>query len=255
MGIQAKLANFTLVTVMRPVFYESDGNGGKGAELFTLESLRISNFTQEGPTKTAKGGFNANTILRYGKTMRLEMEDVIGKEAALTSLMGVEYVAGAGATSSVSATETFEALAGQTIFTLANVMDGTIGDATVLVDGAVATTPAKVGANAISVSDVLAGGEIVSVTYNHIIQAGEKYSITNKFATPKYIEGTTYVIDPSDGSKQWIQVHVPSFLPDSLYSFTMEAEGDFGVLAIAGEVQANDCGEFMWFGDETNHTC
>lgn len=252
MSIQTKLTNFALVTVMKPTFYESN-NGVKGSELFTLDSLRISNFTQEGPTKTAKGGYNANTILRHGKTMRLEMEDVIGKSAALTSLMGVVYNAGSGATTSISTTETFTAIAGQTVFTLGNAIDGLIGTVTVLVNGQPALNPAKVGTNAVSI-DAPSAGAIVSITYNYVSYDTEKYTVTDKFATPKYIEGTTYVINPADGSKQWIKISIPMFLPDSLWNMTMESEGDFGVMSIAGEILANDCGEFYFFGDSAE-TC
>ena len=35
------------------------------------------------------------------------------------------------------------------------------------------------------------------------------------------------------------------FLPDGVFEMTMESEGDLGMISIAGELFANDCGEFF----------
>ena len=55
-------------------------------ELASIDSLSISNITQEGPRKEARGGLYAQPKVRYGKTMRLEMEDVLLNKAALVAL-------------------------------------------------------------------------------------------------------------------------------------------------------------------------
>ena len=57
---------------------------------FTLDSLRISNITQEGPIKEARGGQENMPIIRHGKTVRLEMEDVIMHDGALELFMGAK---------------------------------------------------------------------------------------------------------------------------------------------------------------------
>lgn len=56
----------------------------------TLDSLTISNVTQEGPRKEIRGGKNAIPIVRYGKTMRLEIEDAIFNISALEALADVQ---------------------------------------------------------------------------------------------------------------------------------------------------------------------
>ena len=112
------LKRFGFVTVIEPKFYElKKANGDNityqmikdditqfnlaekavpksGVLLYpakvALDSLRVSNITQEGPTKSAKGGLHAKTQMRYGKTMRLEMEDVVGRIDVLENLMGAE---------------------------------------------------------------------------------------------------------------------------------------------------------------------
>ena len=59
-----------------------------------LDTLKTSNITQEGPTKTVTGGQNASPLLKFGKTARLEMQDALGNAEALEALGGmtVEYV-------------------------------------------------------------------------------------------------------------------------------------------------------------------
>ena len=43
----------------------------------TLDSLTISNITEEGPRKEGRGGKNNRPVIRYGKTSRLEMEEIV----------------------------------------------------------------------------------------------------------------------------------------------------------------------------------
>jgi len=62
--------------------------------LATLECLTISNITQEGPRKEVRAGREAQPCIRYGKTMRLEMETVIFNSSVLATLGGAVVVAG-----------------------------------------------------------------------------------------------------------------------------------------------------------------
>lgn len=61
--------------------------------LCKLDTLKVANVTVEGPTKTVTGGQYANTLLKYGKTARLEMQDALGNAEAIEALCGglVEY--------------------------------------------------------------------------------------------------------------------------------------------------------------------
>ena len=59
--------------------------------------------------------------------------------------------------------------------------------------------------------------------------------------------GQTFVIDSVTGNKEWINIYIPQFLPDSIFNQTMESEGDFGAMNIAGDILANDCGIFYEF--------
>lgn len=56
-----------------------------------LDTLKIANLTQEGPTKTITGGQYANPLLKYGKTMTMEMQDALGRAAVLEEFFGCHY--------------------------------------------------------------------------------------------------------------------------------------------------------------------
>jgi hypothetical protein len=53
-----------------------------------LDTLKIANVTQEGPTKTITGGQYSNPLIKFGKTARLEMQDALGNAAAIEALCG-----------------------------------------------------------------------------------------------------------------------------------------------------------------------
>ena len=57
--------------------------------LCRLDTLKVANISQEGPTKTITGGQNASPLLKYGKTARLEMQDALGNIDALEALGGL----------------------------------------------------------------------------------------------------------------------------------------------------------------------
>lgn len=56
----------------------------------TIECLTISNITQEGPRKEVRGGRKNKPCVRWGKTMRLEMEDVVLRLPLLNTFFRVE---------------------------------------------------------------------------------------------------------------------------------------------------------------------
>lgn len=56
-----------------------------------LDTLKIANFTQEGPTKTITGGQYVNPLIKYGKTMTCEMQDALGRAATMVEFFGCNY--------------------------------------------------------------------------------------------------------------------------------------------------------------------
>lgn len=65
----------------------------EGGVICKLDTLKVANVSTEGPTKTVTGGKYANTLIKYGKTARLEMNDALGNAEAIEALCGgvVEY--------------------------------------------------------------------------------------------------------------------------------------------------------------------
>ena len=144
---------------------------------FVLDSLTISNITQEGPVKEARGGIHGKPIIRHKKTLRLEMEDVVARLDTLEHFFGA-----------------------------------TIG------------------------------------------QDGQSFTITDKFPKKLTLIGRTYVVDKETGGRVWVKLKFNKFLPDGVFEIGMEAEGDIGMIGIAGELFPNDCGDYFT-ATKINSTC
>lgn len=63
--------------------YKDDSN-----YICKLDTLKIANVTQEGPTKTVTGGQFSNPLIKFGKSARLEMQDALGNANAIEALCG-----------------------------------------------------------------------------------------------------------------------------------------------------------------------
>jgi hypothetical protein len=91
---------FGIVTVMNAAVYKAltvDQYKTKTAyeivkeatnPICTLDTLKIANVTQEGPTKTITGGQFSNPLVKFGKSARLEMQDALGNSKAIEALCG-----------------------------------------------------------------------------------------------------------------------------------------------------------------------
>ena len=66
----------------------NDYNAATRPLLARLDTLKIANANQEGPSKTITGGQYANPLIKFGKTMTLEMQDALGDARALDALNG-----------------------------------------------------------------------------------------------------------------------------------------------------------------------
>lgn len=240
--LQTMLARFGFVTVIKPTFYEV----GSATPLFTIDSLRISNITQEGPNKTVKGGLYANTQMRYGKTMRLEMEDVVGRIEVLERLMGAKLIDGLTPTDRADEAIFVAYEDGQSVFAVQYEIKA--ASSPVVLRNGVAE-PATFVNNVVTITTAgnVVEGDIISISYTYVDQNTEKVQITDKFAPAVKIMGQTFVINSITGEKEWVYIHIPKFLPDSVFEQTMESEGDFGAMNIAGDILANDCGVFYEF--------
>lgn len=78
------LKGFTPYQIYKGITDKSEGL----TPLCTLDTLKISNISIEGPSKTVSGGQYANPIIKFGKTARLEMQDALGRIDAIDALCG-----------------------------------------------------------------------------------------------------------------------------------------------------------------------
>ena len=101
------MKGFGVVTVMDVKLYKLGSNKsylGNDSALtpddfeeksnYVLDTLKIANFTQEGPTKTITGGQYSNPLIKYGKTMTCEMQDALGRAETLVEFFGCESTDG-----------------------------------------------------------------------------------------------------------------------------------------------------------------
>lgn len=86
------ITKFAAVTVFDAKIYKNidwtDGkynyNTIKGkVEEFTLDTLKVSNITAEGPSLTITGGKNDDVLVKRGKKYRMEIQDALGTFKAL----------------------------------------------------------------------------------------------------------------------------------------------------------------------------
>jgi hypothetical protein len=97
---------FGVVTVMNAKIYKlKEGYSYTGATSaltpsnfeyanLYLDTLKITNLTMEGPTKTVTGGQYSNPLIKYGKTMTMEAQDALGRFETLNRFFGCEEING-----------------------------------------------------------------------------------------------------------------------------------------------------------------
>jgi len=188
-----ELKDFAFATVMDVEIYpEGTSEFTEANRIAKLDSLTMSNITQEGPQKETRGGTAAEPIIRFRKTVRLEMEDVVVTPEAMRALFGA-----------------------------------TLYDQ---------------------------DGERIT-DYDPENDKITGFGITDTFAKMLTLTGKTFVIDRSTGDRRWIDITFKRFLPDSVLDMMMEAEGDLGVVNVAGELFPDECGEYFTLGRIASPEC
>ena len=93
---------FGIVTVMNAKVYDApEASRLKGLTAYgvynayknepylcEIDTFKVANVTQEGPSKTVTGGQYSNPLIKFGKSARLEMQDALGRAAAIDALCG-----------------------------------------------------------------------------------------------------------------------------------------------------------------------
>lgn len=88
-------------------------------KLAYIDSLKIANLTMDGPSKTITGGQYSNPLIKFGKTMRLEMQDALGRADVLEAFGGAVLETNDSNIKVVHVTEDFtgpKTIVGETFF-------------------------------------------------------------------------------------------------------------------------------------------
>lgn len=188
-----------------------------------IETLKIANFTPEGPTKSVTGGQYANTLIKYGKTMTAEIQDALGRASTMVRFFGCDYNGG---------------------------VKNYVGDGTTkefAFEGLKAADTIKVTVNGVEAEDATAAeGKVTFVTAPTaeakivITKVGNRLSVTDKFPGAFAIEGDTFFIDQKTGEKKQVYIFIPQFYPDAIFTLTQDAEGDATVFDLNGTVAVTD---------------
>lgn len=71
------------------LYADKDSTDEKKQKLIaTIKTLKVSNVTESGPSKTVTGGQYNNPLIKFGKTARLEMQDALGNADIIEALGG-----------------------------------------------------------------------------------------------------------------------------------------------------------------------
>lgn len=258
---------FGVVTVMNACIYElapdkryagrsaCQHNSAQGGALLPsdwlctgeyLDTLKIANLNQEGPTKTVTGGQYANPLIKYGKTCTAEMQDALGRASTMVRFFGADYCTKVKYEQGKSysrdyygdgETTDFIMFVGAADSTMATKSDWAAKDldAAATVD-AVAYDADTKGIK-ITLSAAPAAGDRFALIYtpsaNKEVGCG-RLSITDKFPGAFAIEGDSFFIDQKTGDKVDVHIFIPQFLPDAIFNFSQDAEGDATVFDLNG---------------------
>ena len=183
--MNAKVYNAPAASVFKNLTAYGVYDQYKNAEcLCEIDTFKVANVTEEGPSKTVTGGRYSNPLIKFGKSARLEMQDALGRAEAIDALCGgiMETKAESGAIRGLHFGEDFvgpKMIIGDSFFidsktgqqvpvkiifyqflpdSIFNLTQDSEGDATVFdMNGDLLTTEIKVGDNKGSAEGLLHG--------------------------------------------------------------------------------------------------
>lgn len=81
--VKADLKNMKVHDIVKKLIEKVENT-----DYIKLDTLKIANINQDGPTKTITGGQTGSALLKYGKTATIEIQDALGRAEALELLGG-----------------------------------------------------------------------------------------------------------------------------------------------------------------------
>ena len=192
-----------------------------GKELISyIDHFKTANLNASGPTITITGGQSANPLIKFGKTMKCEMNMALCQIDALVALGGVQTepnyaTASCGAEAPVSVGDRLKAGTQLTVAVAKSVEyeDGTLVPTTAVASGG---TPFILEKDGI----VILAGDTAKKIIKPVFTA---YSVTNKFPGAVTILGDTFVVDQKSGDQVAVKILIYKFLPDAIFNLTQDA--------------------------------
>ena len=179
-----------------------------------IDHFKTANLNGSGPSITITGGQYANPLIKFGKTMKCEMQMALCQIDALEALGAVE-VTGNDVNGTVSLQDGDSILVGD-VFASATSYN-------VMQDGY--EVKAATGITTVNASNA---GQLVNngTTIFNVTRAAKnytQYSVTNRFGTPVTILGDTFIVDQKTGNQVKVKILIYHFLPDSVFNLTQDA--------------------------------
>ena len=84
----SELKKMNAYEIANRALYVTDPPDSNFTWLCTLDTLKTSNVTMDGPDKTISGGRYNNNLIKFGKSATVEMTDALGNHKALDALCG-----------------------------------------------------------------------------------------------------------------------------------------------------------------------
>jgi hypothetical protein len=176
-----------------------------------IDHFKTANLNASGPTITITGGQDANPLIKFGKTMKCEMQMALCQIDALEALGGV----------SVNATKADSQI---TLYNGDLLIDGDVITGTLSVVNPTTFATASVSGTISGNGGFLTGvGDTGTKVTRKIKKAYTSYTVTNKFPGPVTIIGDTFVVDQKSGDEIPVKILIYKFLPDAVFNLTQDA--------------------------------
>lgn len=223
-----------------------------------IDHFKTANLNASGPTITITGGQDANPLIKFGKTMKCEMQMALCQIDALEELGGVETVNN-GTTQKVLTLGRGDTVKAKDIVLMQKALAKPTAEVkfvnkttyepltkTIPVNGgaspvyydknfAETETPANELYIGVAIPEGSADSYIdlddadKAFTFT-VVRPAEKsvtgykaYTVTNRFPGPVAIIGDTFIVDQASGDQVPVKIVIYSFLPDAVFNLTQDA--------------------------------
>lgn len=198
-----------------------------------IDHFKTANLNASGPTITITGGQDANPLIKFGKTMKCEMQMALCQIDALEALGGVETTSTVEATKTITLSGGDAVIVGDVITNTNTASDIVFNTFNSVNSTEHTTTVAKATGEAPTTTHTVVAEEAgilldspvgYTLSVKRIYKNGYKsYTVTNKFPGAVTIVGDTFVVDQASGDQVPVKILIYKFLPDAVFNLAQDA--------------------------------